>query len=117
MFDLSSVIANMISGVNFTNVLFEAFVRADPKSAKITFKSLVFFVLLGSVRVKAANKMFVKSTLGVDSTNMFMCSFYTQKSLEHKKTVKSPVAFYTFGSAHLKAAHKTLVNLTPQQIE
>jgi len=39
--------------------------RTDPKSAKKTAKLSVFFVLLGSVCVKAACKMLVKLTLDV----------------------------------------------------
>ena len=47
-------------GVNFTNVIRAAFTRADPKSAKKLLKLTVFFVLLGSARVKAAGRMLVK---------------------------------------------------------
>jgi len=50
------------SGVNFTNTLGAAFTSADPKSTKNTVKLSVFFVLLGSVSVKARRKMLVKST-------------------------------------------------------
>jgi len=39
-------------GVDFTNFLCAAFMRADPKSAKNTVKQSVFFALLGSVLVK-----------------------------------------------------------------
>jgi len=53
-FDESTCIVT--SGVNFTNVLRAAFALADPKSAKGTVKLSVFFVLLGSARVKAAQK-------------------------------------------------------------
>jgi len=45
-------------GVNFTNILCEAFMRADPKSAKNTVKS--FFALLRSSCIKASSKMLVK---------------------------------------------------------
>jgi len=37
-----------------------AIMRADPKSAKKTYGLNVFFVLLGSKRVKAARRMLVK---------------------------------------------------------
>jgi len=47
--------------VNFTNILLEAFTRADPKSAKKTYDLTVFFVLLGSAHIKALCKMFGKS--------------------------------------------------------
>ncbi len=54
------------SSVNFINILREAFACADPKSAKKTDSSTVFFVLLGSVC-----KMLVKSTtLGVNFINI-----------------------------------------------
>jgi hypothetical protein len=39
--------------------------RKDPKSTKKTDNLTVFFVLLGSARVKALNRMLVKSTLSV----------------------------------------------------
>jgi len=45
-------------GVDFINILFKAFTRADPKIDGLT----VFFALLGSVRVKAALEMLVKLT-------------------------------------------------------
>ncbi len=51
------------SGVDFTNVLLEAFKRADPKSAKKLSDDLtVIFELLRSARIKAAHKTLVKST-------------------------------------------------------
>ncbi len=40
--------------VNFINVRGATFTRADPESAKKTDVLTVFFVLLGSIRVKAA---------------------------------------------------------------
>ena len=44
------------SGVNFTNILQAAFMRADPKSAKKCSKIKQHFALLGSAGVKAARK-------------------------------------------------------------
>ena len=44
----------MIQGVNFTNVLRTAFMRADPKSAMKLLNLTVFFALLGSAHIKAA---------------------------------------------------------------
>jgi len=49
-------------GVNFTNVLQKAFKHADTKSSKKTYSFTAFLALLGSVRVKAARKLWVKST-------------------------------------------------------
>jgi len=46
--------------VNFTNILLAAW--ANPKSAKRTHYLTVFFVFLGSVRVRAVSKMLVKLT-------------------------------------------------------
>jgi len=48
--------------------------HADPKSAKETDSLTVFFVLLRSACVKAARKMFVKSTLGYIDTNLIRLS-------------------------------------------
>jgi len=45
-----------------TKVFFAGFTLKDPKGVKNTVKPSVFFVLLGSVRVKAARKMLVKLT-------------------------------------------------------
>jgi len=47
---------------DFTNILREAFTQTDPKSAKKTDGLTVFFVLLGSARIKGFRKMLVKST-------------------------------------------------------
>jgi len=60
----------MTLGVNFTNILCKAFKYPNPKSSeKNTVKPAVFFVLLGSSRVKAAHKMLVKLTPGVNFIN------------------------------------------------
>jgi hypothetical protein len=47
---------NWMTGVNFINVLRAAFAPVEPKSAKKTNNLTVFFALLGSTHVKAANK-------------------------------------------------------------
>ncbi len=44
-------------GVDFTNILFKAFMSADPKYTKNTVKPSFFFALLESACVKAACKM------------------------------------------------------------
>jgi hypothetical protein len=51
----------MSTGVNFTNVLQAAFTCADSKAQNKTDKLTVFFVLLGSARVKAARRVLMKS--------------------------------------------------------
>jgi len=56
--------------VNFTNILGTAFTPTDPKSAKKTDGLTVFFVLLGSVLVKAMCEMLVKLTPGVSSNTI-----------------------------------------------
>jgi len=48
--------------VDFINILWVAFTCADSKSLKNTVKASVFFALLGSVCLKAASKMLMKST-------------------------------------------------------
>ena len=61
----------MRSEVNFTNVLQAAFTQEDPKSAKRQSSRQCLFVLLGSLRAKAACKMLVKSN---QSTISISCS-------------------------------------------
>jgi len=63
-------------GVNFTNILRAAFTTADPKSAKNTLKTSVFFALLGSESVKAFHKMFVKSYQSCQFHKNFTMSFF-----------------------------------------
>ena len=48
--------------VNFTNMSWTAFARADPKSAKKNVKLSSFFALLGSAWVNAARRTLVKLT-------------------------------------------------------
>jgi len=50
------------AGVDFTHILRAAFTHADPKSTKIQSSHPCLFSLLGSVHIKAACKMLVKST-------------------------------------------------------
>jgi len=46
----------LTSGVDFTNILQAAFVRADPISVKMTYDLTAFFAFLGSMPIKAACK-------------------------------------------------------------
>jgi len=48
--------------VNFINILCSTFKRADPKSVKVQSRSQYLYALLGSGRVKAAQKIMEKST-------------------------------------------------------
>jgi len=57
--------ASFASGANFTNILCEAFISADPKSIKIQSSHRYLFVLLGSALVKAAHKTLLKLTPAV----------------------------------------------------
>jgi len=50
----------LIPRVNFTNILCATFTHADPESAKKTDSLTLFFALLRSVCVKAAQKMLLK---------------------------------------------------------
>ena len=58
------MLVKLTPGVDSVNILCAAFTQADPKSAKKTDSLTVFFVLMGSVCVKALRKMLVKSTPG-----------------------------------------------------
>jgi len=49
-------------GVNFTNILRAAYMLIDLKSMKIQLSHQYLFTLFGSVCVKAARKMLVKSS-------------------------------------------------------
>ena len=72
-----STFVKLTSGFNFTKVLQAAFTRADSKRAKKLLNLTVFFVLLGSTRVKAARRTFVKLTSGFrNSRSEFDVSHY-----------------------------------------
>jgi len=71
-------------GVDFINILLEAFTRADPKSEK-TSQVVSLFVLLGSVCIKAARKMLVKSTPGIDYLGNFVNARFRQIPSEDKR--------------------------------
>jgi hypothetical protein len=59
--------------VNFTNIA--AFTRADCNSAKNTVNPSDLFVLLGSLHIKAAHKMLIKSTPVVNFINILLSTF------------------------------------------
>jgi len=52
-------------GVNFTNILHSAFLRADPKHAKRYLQLDLIFTLFGSVCVKALHKTLMQLTPAV----------------------------------------------------
>ncbi len=53
---VSKTLVKLTTWLNFTNILHSAFASADPKRAKKTDGFPVFFVLLGSLCVKAMPK-------------------------------------------------------------
>jgi hypothetical protein len=69
-----------IPGVNFINILFEAFTRADLKSSRKTDDLTVFFVLLGSAHVNVLHKMLVKLSTGVNETRKILTMKGQEKS-------------------------------------
>jgi len=64
----------MRSGVNFTNILWAAFMWKDPKSVKIQSSHQYLFGLLGSVNVEALSKMLMKFT-----PKLYVGSVYLQE--------------------------------------
>jgi len=56
-------------GVNFTNVLREAFTHSDPESVKKDCYVISHFALLGYGRVKAAHKILMKLTPCLSATS------------------------------------------------
>ncbi len=56
----AKILAKGTRGVDFTNVLREAFMQQDPKSAKKTDRLTVIIVLLGFARVKAVRRALMK---------------------------------------------------------
>jgi len=59
--NISREAGSLLSGVNFINILPEAFTPDDPKSAKKYSQAVSLFALLGSACINAAHKMLVKS--------------------------------------------------------
>jgi hypothetical protein len=72
------------------------------------------FLLLGSLREKAACKMLIKLTLGVNFTNILQAASILIDSKRKKNTVKPSSFFWRFWDLCLKKLHvKMLVKLTP----
>jgi len=80
------MLVKLTLGVNSINVLWAAFTRTDPKSAKKTVKLWIFFVLLGSAHAKAAWRMLMKLNPGRISKNRGG----RYRSREHKWAPKPP---------------------------
>jgi hypothetical protein len=64
LIDHKKSFSDLVSGVNFINILEAAFTRAYPKSAKKYSQAVSLFALLGSACIKAARKSMVKLTPG-----------------------------------------------------
>ena len=86
------------TGVNFTNILRVAFTHTDPKSAKKTVKSTIFFALSGSV--KAAHKhvneidpWFRTTSEGVSFKKTFGCLQSKLQMLSPDLLQKSEIRF------------------------
>jgi len=71
------------------------------------------FELLGSVWVKAAHKMLVKSTPGLNFINVLLTAFTLPDPKSIKKTVKLSIFFTLLGSTSVKAVRRTLMKLSP----
>jgi len=67
LYSVHSLIQNVSTGVDFTNVLRAAFTSADPKSAQRHWWPDGLFAVLGSVHKKTTHKTLVKPTIGVPS--------------------------------------------------
>ncbi len=63
------MLMKLTSGPNFINVLCTAFTHADPRNLIKTVNLSIFFMLLGSMSVKAAHKTLVKLTPGLEPKN------------------------------------------------
>jgi len=68
--------------VNFTNILREAFMCANPKSTKKYSQIVSLFVLLGSPHVKASRKMLMKN----NDNNLLSYLLSTSKISRFKRT-------------------------------
>ena len=79
--DPFEIFLDPLPGDNFTNILLKGFTLADPKSAEKSDRLTVFFALLVSVRIKAAQKMLVKLTPGVATLYGWQATLETKYSM------------------------------------
>ena len=75
------MIRSRVPGVNFTNVLQAAFTHAEPKSAIKLLSLTVFFELLGSAHVKAAQRTLVKLTPDCHQLLAFSSELFSSNEL------------------------------------
>jgi len=81
------MLVKLTPGLNFINVLRTAFTRADPRRVKNTVKFSIFFMLSGSMSVKALHKRLVKLTLGLSNNKIHLTAIVEQK--REKSEVKA----------------------------
>jgi len=103
-----------LPGVDFTNILHKASALTDPKSAKNTVKLSVFFVLLGSVCLKAAHKTLIKLTPGINFISIILMRFSYESELSSLSLIT--FGFVIFGTKILyeKRDRKMLMKYPPQ---
>jgi hypothetical protein len=65
----------------FIDILHEAYTLEDPKCEKKYSQAIGLFCTLGTVRIKAAQKMLVKLIPGVNFINILLVRFFVQKSV------------------------------------
>jgi len=64
-----------------------AFARADLKIAKKTYNMTIFFVLSGSVHVKAASRTLIKLTPGVNFINILHAPFSYKSTFQRIRLI------------------------------
>jgi len=105
------MLMKLTPGVNFTNILMAAFMRADPKDAKKTVGLTALFALLGSTHIKAARIMLMDQGL-ISPT--YLHSAFTPVAPKSVRIQSSCQYLFTlFGSTGPKAASRSLLTLTP----
>ncbi len=92
-----TILVKLALGINFTNIVCKAFMLADSECAKNTDSLQVFLKLLGSLLIKADQKLLVKLIPGVNFTNILRTAFILVDPERVKNTINSSVSFYTFG--------------------
>jgi len=100
-------------GVNFINVLLEAFTRTDPKRVKTQFSCLYLFALLGSGCVKTLRKMLMKLTPGVDFTNILRTAFMLVDPKSVKRYWQLDWILTLLGATGIKAVRKYVGEIEP----
>ncbi len=71
----SSVHRQKKLGLNFINIIREAFMHEDLKCIKMTVKLSISFTFLAFISIKAERKMLIKLTLGLNVINVLRTAF------------------------------------------